>query len=72
MTCTAAPRWSKTPDVVIALEVEHFEGFLSGEQSTEVTASVLKNRHGAVGELRFAWQPQYHSYTTIENRYGEM
>ncbi len=59
-------------DVVIALEVEHFEGFLSGEQSTEVTASVLKNRHGAVGELRFAWQPQYHSYTTIENRYGEM
>ena len=56
-------------DVVIALEVEKFEGFLSGDRSAEVTASILKNRHGGVGELKFAWQPQYHSYVSYETRY---
>lgn len=56
-------------DVVIAIETAQIEGFLSGDEYVEVTANVLKNRHGATGGLKYAWQPQYHMYRQIETRY---
>ena len=56
-------------DVLIALEVEHMDGFLDGDQYADVTANVLKNRHGGTGGLKFSWQPQYHSYRQVESRY---
>lgn len=56
-------------DVEILLEVEHMDGFLDGDQYATVTANIVKNRHGGTGELKFSWQPQYHSYRQVESRY---
>jgi len=53
-------------DAIFALDVEQHEGFLTGDESVDVTVQVLKNRHGGVGDLHFAWQPQYHSYTPVD------
>lgn len=58
-------------DIVITLEVAPFEGFLSGDQCAEVTATIQKNRHGGTGTLKFGWQPQYHDYRPYETRYTE-
>lgn len=56
-------------DVLIALEVAQMDGFLDGDQYADVTANILKNRHGGTGELKFSWQPQYHAYRQVESRY---
>lgn len=56
-------------DVEILLEVEHMDGFLDGDQYATVTANIVKNRHGGTGELKFSWQPQFHSYRQVESRY---
>lgn len=57
-----------------------FVGFLSpqlaegqelyGQDAADVFLHLLKNRHGRAGRMEFKWQPQYHSYTEVEKRYG--
>lgn len=58
-------------DVLIALEVEHMDGFLDGDEYAIVSANILKNRHGGTGTLKYSWQPQYHSYRQLEDRYEQ-
>lgn len=53
-------------DAVFALAVEAIEKVLDGGDSVGVTVSVLKNRHGGTGDLRFRWMPQYHLYLPEE------
>lgn len=53
-------------DAIFALNVEPIERFLDGDESVGVTVDVMKNRHGGVGEMQFAWQPQYHNYIPME------
>jgi replicative DNA helicase len=53
-------------DAVFALAVEAIEKVLDGVDSVGVTVSVLKNRHGGTGDLRFRWMPQYHLYLPEE------
>lgn len=42
---------------------------LQDEAWTDMTAYLLKNRHGRPGKFRFHWQPQYHTFTEVETRY---
>lgn len=53
-------------DAIFTLAVEEHEDFMDGDASVEMIATVHKNRHGGTGQLHFAWQPQYHSYTPME------
>lgn len=53
-------------DAVFGIEVEKLDHRLDGEECVEMKVKVLKNRHGGMGELKFFWQPQYHTYTQID------
>lgn len=43
---------------------------LIGDESAEVSLHLQKNRHGRPGVFRYNWQPQYHTFTEVETRYG--
>jgi len=43
---------------------------LSGDESADTTLFLEKNRHGRPGIFRYRWQPQYHSFSEVETRYG--
>lgn len=45
-------------------------GSLSGNESADCTLFLKKNRHGRLGRFSFKWQPQYHTFTEVEERYG--
>lgn len=46
------------------------ERSLSGEEWADCTLFLKKNRQGRLGKFSFKWQPHYHRYTEVENRYG--
>lgn len=43
---------------------------LYGDDFVDVFMYIDKNRHDGQGQLQFKWQPQYHTYTEVEMRYG--
>lgn len=44
-------------------------GSLSGSESADCMLFLKKNRHGRLGKFQFKWQPQYHTFTEVEQRY---
>lgn len=42
---------------------------LSGEAWADTTIHLLKNRHGRPGKFQFHWQPQFHTFYEVEDRY---
>lgn len=45
-------------------------GSLSGDEAAECTLFLKKNRHGRLGKFSFKWQPQYHTFTEVEQRHA--
>ena len=43
---------------------------LSGDAWADVELYLEKNRHGRPGIFQYRWQPQYHSFSEVETRYG--
>ena len=43
---------------------------LSGDAWADVELYLEKNRHGRPGIFKYRWQPQYHSFSEVETRYG--
>jgi len=56
-------------DGIFQISAEHPENPLRGEMWLDTEIHVTKNRHGGTGKLIFHWQPQYHSWTPVEQRY---
>lgn len=57
-------------DYVGFLVPEEQDAVLTGDAWTDVTLYLEKNRHGRRGKFQYHWQPQYHRFTEVENRYG--
>jgi replicative DNA helicase len=43
---------------------------LEGED-LKVKVTIAKNRHGATGAVELGWTPQYTTFYTIDNHYGD-
>lgn len=56
-------------DYIIFLVPEESEQQISGNAWLNTDLYLEKNRYGGAGVFKFHWQPQYHSYTEVENRY---
>lgn len=42
---------------------------LSGAGWIDSTLEIIKNRDGSTGKIEYHWQPQYHKYTEVTERY---
>lgn len=51
-------------------EEEMSDRTLQGDAWGDTRLFLLKNRHGRPGTFPFHWQPQYHTFTEVETRYG--
>ena len=51
-------------------EEEMSDRNLQGDAWGDTRLFLLKNRHGRPGTFQFHWQPQYHTFTEVETRYG--
>lgn len=58
-------------DAVAFLVPEALDGrVVAGEDSIGVALDFQKVREGGQARIDFRWQPQYHTYTEVEERYG--
>lgn len=58
-------------DAVAFLVPEALDGrVVAGEDSVGVVLDFQKVREGGQARIDFRWQPQYHTYTEVEERYG--
>lgn len=58
-------------DVVAFLVPEALDGrIIAGEDSISVALDFQKVREGGQARINFRWQPQYHEYTEVEERFG--
>lgn len=58
-------------DVVAFLVPEALDGrIIAGEDSVSVALDFQKVREGGQARVNFRWQPQYHEYTEVEERFG--
>lgn len=57
-------------DYAMFLQPEELAGKnLEGDTWADTQLFLLKNRHGRPGTFQFHWQPQYHTFTEVEQRY---
>ena len=43
---------------------------MHGNAWRDMNVSLAKNRHGRTGDFKFHWQPQFHTFTEVETKYG--
>lgn len=58
-------------DYVMFVQSEQSEKPISGNAWLDTNIYLQKNRNGRTGTFQFHWQPQYHTYYEVENRYAE-
>lgn len=60
----------QSADYVAFLRTKEFgKKVLSGADYAETTLYLKKNRHGGTGKFEYHWQPQYHNYVEVDDRY---
>ena len=49
---------------------EELQEQMRGNAWRDMNVSLAKNRHGRTGDFKFHWQPQFHTFTEVETKYG--
>lgn len=49
---------------------EELQEQMHGNAWRDMNVSLAKNRHGRTGDFKFHWQPQFHTFTEVETKYG--